>query len=417
MSESQQTKHSIDDQEDSFSSKEAPLESKTETESHIDTSKLEEDPANKAASLKILRVASDVYPDVMGGLSLHVHEMSRLQAEWGHDVTVLTSDHGDRNLPSKEERSGYELIRHREIASPLDNTIIPGIVQTIRRMADDYDVIHAHSHLFFSTNATAALSRTLDTPLVITNHGLISQTAPRWLQKAFIPTVAKFTLNAADEVLCYTETDKCRLRERGIDSSISIINNGIDCDRFSPEQSDESKKQILFVGRLKPGKGVQTLLTAFEQLTADFPEYSLKIVGNGPLLDDLVEMAHECNISTHIEFAGQIENNEIGEVYAESEVFVLPSLNEGVPRTVLEAMACEVPVVTSDLDQLIPIVNNAGFTVPSESPDKFQAAIKKLLNDAELQNEMGRVGRSRVKNHYSWNNTVSETLGIYKSLL
>jgi len=367
--------------------------------------------------LKILRVASDVYPEVMGGLSLHVHEMSRLQAEWGHDVTVLTSDHGERDLPSKEERDGYELLRHRELVSPLDNTIAPGIVRTIRDMAADYDVIHAHSHLFFSTNVTAGLCRSLETPLVITNHGLMSQTAPKWLQKAFIPTVAKFTLNSADKVLCYTEADKRRLRERGITSSVSVIHNGIDCEQFTPTQSNESKQQILFVGRLKPGKGVRTLLIAFEKVADKFPEYDLKIVGNGPLREDLGALAHKKGISSRVEFVGQIENGDIVESYAESELFVLPSLNEGLPRTVLEAMACEVPVITSDLDQLESLVDGAGRTVPQQNSVKFATEMENLLSNPTLRNEMGSTGRKRVQNKYSWRETVQETTETYRDLI
>lgn len=125
----------------------------------------------KQEPLDILRVASDVYPDVVGGLSLHVHEMSQLQAEWGHEVTVLTSDHGQRDRPKTEVREGYELIRHRQIAKPLDNSIAPGLVKSVLEMADEYDVVHAHSHLFFSTNVAAVLSRRFDTPLIVTAMG------------------------------------------------------------------------------------------------------------------------------------------------------------------------------------------------------------------------------------------------------
>ncbi|WP_255171277.1 glycosyltransferase family 4 protein [Natrononativus amylolyticus] len=371
----------------------------------------------EADALKILRVASDVYPEVMGGLSLHVHEMSRVQAEMGHDVTVLTSDHGDRDQPSREERDGYELIRHREVASPLDNTITPGLARTLRRIGDDYDVIHAHSHLFFSTNVAAAVGRTLETPLVVTNHGLMSQTAPKWVQKAFIPTVAKFTLNSADEILCYTETDKRRLRERGIDSSISVVHNGIDCEQFSPIQSDKSKNQILFVGRIKPGKGVRHLLAAFSNIISEFPEYSLKIVGDGPLREELVALAEERDISSNVEFVGQIENSEVAEVYAESEIFVLPSLNEGLPRTVLEAMACEVPVIVSDLEQLESLVEEAGVTVPRENPDILASEMKRLLANKELRTHMGRVGRECILDEYSWDETVRFTTCKYRSLI
>lgn len=368
--------------------------------------------------LKILRIASDVYPNVMGGLSLHVHEMSRLQAQLGHDVTILTSDHGDRERSVKEQRDGYQLIRHREVASPLDNTIIPGIVRTIWKMADEYDVIHAHSHLFFSTNVAAALSHGLETPLVVTNHGLISQTAPKWVQKAFTPTVAKFTLNSADAVLCYTETDKLRLRERGIDTKISVVHNGIDCTKFTPRVAETNDGlQILFVGRLKPGKGVNDLLIAFEDVVEQVSEATLKIVGDGPLWDELIQKAKTSGIGSNVEFAGQISNDHMPAVYAESDVFALPSMNEGLPRTVLEAMACGIPVITSALPQLKSLVDGAGLVVEPKDPDQLAECLSWLLEHPDERKQMGAVGRNKVERHYSWQETVRKTNNVYNDLV
>ncbi|WP_331234200.1 glycosyltransferase family 4 protein [Natronorarus salvus] len=375
-------------------------------------------PVGSDEPLKILRVASDLYPEVMGGLSLHVHEMSRLQAEWGHDVTVLTSDHGNRGLPSKEKRDGYELIRHREVVSPLDNTITPGIALTVWKLADEYDIIHAHSHLFFSTDIVAALNRTLETPLVITNHGLISQTAPKWVQKVFIPTVATFTLNSADRVLCYTETDKHRLRERDVNTAVSVIHNGINCEKFIPRETENSKNpQILFVGRLKPGKGVDNLLIAFEDVVEKIPQSTLKIVGNGPLRNELIQKAKTSGISSQVQFVGQVLNDRMPEIYAESDVFALPSMNEGLPRTVLEAMACSIPVVTSSLPQLEPLVDTAGFVVDPKAPDQLADSLLDLLEHPDKRERMGAAGRKKVERNYSWQETVRRTNETYTELI
>jgi len=369
------------------------------------------------ASLRILRVASDVYPDVMGGVGIHVHEMSKLQAKLGHEVTVLTSDHGDRGQPRKENRDGYEIRRHRELVSPIDNSIFPGLAQSLFQMASDYDVVHAHSHLFFSTNLAAVFSRLDDTPLVVTNHGLISQTAPKWLQKAFIPTVARFTLNTADQIFCYSETDEQRLRERGIKTDVSVIHNGIDCETFVPMDVDTSEGlQVLFVGRLKPGKGVDDLLVAFEDVIKEFPEATLKIVGDGPLRDGLAQLAKDKGIYSSVRFAGRIPNDEMPKVYAASDVFVLPSKNEGLPRTVLEAMACRTPVVTSSLPQLEPVVEGAGFMIDADSTEQISEYIGKLLEDRDQRISMGETGRRRVEKEYSWAETVRKTTSVYKEV-
>lgn len=369
--------------------------------------------------VRILRIASDIYPDVMGGVGIHVHEMSKLQAEWGHDVTVYTSDHGDRSKPRHEERDGYQIVRHRELISPLDNSIFPGLASSLIRKAGEYDVIHAHSHLFFSTNLAAAFRQASDTPLVVTNHGLISQTAPKWLQKVFIPTVARFTLESADRVLCYTKTDKARLRERGIDSNVRVIHNGIDCEAFAPrdESNDERELQILFVGRLKPGKGVDDLLTAFVDVVEEFPDVTLKLVGDGPLRDKLIQQAKSDGIYSNVEFVGNVPNDQMPAIYAESDIFALPSLNEGLPRTVLEAMACEVPVIVSDLDNLKSLVKDAGIMIPRQNTAALSTALLKLISDKRFRKRMGKEGRQRVHDDYSWSETVSRTTNMYAMLI
>ncbi len=365
--------------------------------------------ANSTESLRILRVASDIYPDIMGGIGIHVHEMSKVQAQLGHDVTVLTSDHGDRDRPVYEEKDGYKIIRHREYAAPLDNSIIPGLFRTLKSKVHRYDVIHAHSHLFFSTNIVALFSQFNGTPIALTNHGLMSQTAPEWIQQMYIPTVGRFTMNSVDKVLCYTETDRNRLRQRRISTPINVIPNGINCDQFSPSMDRLDKKQILFVGRLKPGKGAKYLIDAFVKLHKYHPNYDLLLVGEGPLKNELKSYASNLDINDCIKFVGQVPNDKIVSYYQESDVFVLPSLSEGLPRTVLESMACETPVIVTDLEQLVDIIDGCGLTVSPESPEDIFRQLKKLLENDQLRTDMGIKARKKVLEGFSWEQTVQKT--------
>jgi len=369
-----------------------------------------------AESIRILRIAASTYPEVVGGVGLHVHHMSRMQANMGHDVTVVTSDNGDRSLPREERRAGYRLIRHREVARPMDNTITPGIITTLRRNVSEYDVLHIHSHLYFSSNVAAMVSRLSDIPTVVTNHGLISQTAPTWLQHVFNPTLGKFTFEVGDSILCYTETNKRRLEERGIETDISVIPNGIDCSQFKPTDA-EPNHQLLFVGRLKDGKGPHYLLDAFGRLATAYPGLSLTLVGDGPLRPDLETQAAQLGVSDRVEFLGEVPNDELPRLYNESLAFVLPSLSEGLPRTVLEAMACGTPVVTSDLEQLRPIVDGVGYTAEPGSPGDLRAALDDLLQlDGKIE-DFGENARKKVGQQYSWQNTVEETVNEYRQII
>jgi len=367
--------------------------------------------------LDILRVTASVYPEQTGGMALHVDHMSRVQAELGHNVTVLTSDNGDRSLPRTEERNGYSIRRCKEFVSPLDNTIAPEFVRALDEHAPEYDIVHAHSHLFFVSNVAALLNRVRDYPFVVTNHGLVSQTAPRWMQKVLLPILTRGTFNVADRVFCYTETERDELRGRGIKAPVSVIQNGIDCTRFEPGERTPTDKQILFVGRLTNGKGVTYLLDAFASLQNSHPETSLKIVGDGPLREDLAQRVAEKGIGSSVEFTGMVPNTEMPRIYNESTVFVLPSLSEGVPRTMLEAMACGVPVVTTELSQIVSIVDGAGFTVPRRSSDTICDRLQTLLDNPEQRREFARIGRAKVEDQFSWQDTVEQTTECYYQVL
>lgn len=361
--------------------------------------------------MRILRVASSLHPEVTGGVGLHVHQMSSRQADNGHDVTVLTSDNGDRSLPVREHRNGYTIIRHREVARPVDNSIAPGLLNTLRKLANRHDIIHAHSHLYFSTNLSAIFTKISSIPLAITNHGLFSQTAPQWLQKIYIPTVARTTLNTADRIFCYTDIAKRTLRERNVSSPISVISNGINCQMFSPDERIAEKRQILFVGRLKEGKGPKYLIDAFASISSEFSDLSLKMVGDGPLRDELQSQCKRQNIDDHVTFTGELSYEEMPRVYNESLLLASPTLTEAaVPRVVMEAWACETPAVMSNIPEVSEDhVKGAGLLVPLQDEEELAEKISYLVDNEEERERMGTEGRNRVVESYSWQDTVDRT--------
>ena len=370
----------------------------------------------QSGGLNILRVASSVYPEKMGGVGLHTHTMSKRQAAMGHDVTVLTSDNGDRSLPREVRRDGYRLIRHREVARPSGNTIIPGIAPTLHDEIRDCDVLHIHSHLYFSSSVAACFARAYGVPTVLTNHGLVSQTASEWVQEVFNSTVGSFTFESADRILCYTETDKRRLLRLGIETEISVVQNGIDCTEFEPLDLDRNR-ELLFVGRLTPGKGPQHLIDAFAGVAGDYPDLDLKIVGDGPMRGTLERRIESLGLSARVQMVGERPNDELPYHYNKSLAFVLPSLNEGMPRTVLEALACGLPVVTSDLEQLRPVVDGVGYTAEPGSASDLHRAIERLLESEGEFDTIRWRARRRAVEEFSWETTVERTLEEYRELI
>ena len=112
---------------------------------------------------------------------------------------------GDETLVRREEREGYTVVRCAPTVEVLGNEISVGVARALRN-AGEFDVVHAHSHLYFSTNLAGMVRFLGETPLAITNHGLYSQNAPEWLFNLYLRSVGPWTFNRADVVFCYSHS-------------------------------------------------------------------------------------------------------------------------------------------------------------------------------------------------------------------
>ena len=431
--------------------------------------------------MRILRVTQKIYPDSSGGGAYHVHALSRDQAAMGHDVTLLAVDEGV-DEPHVQSAEGYTVVRYPALASPLGNAVSAGLAQYLAW--DDPDVIHAHSHLYFATNLAALRRRLGGPPLAITNHGLYSQTAPERVFDGYLRTLGRWTFDGADTVFCYTPTDRDRLRDLGVSADVTVVPNGIDTTRFTPDgpasevetgggcpavRSDGTAVTetpvradgtgdlvgdgvrsggtdgrsargpvVLFVGRLVEGKRPADAVRAFARARTtldaagdDVPvdgagddgsgaaasvgdgnsngNARLVMVGDGPLRQDLEDLASELGVSASVSFLGHLPYDEMPRTYRAADVLLLPSRAEGLPRTVLEALASATPAVTSALDQLVPLLGDAGRTVPVGNVDGFATALVEVLSDERRRARLGRQGRELVASTYDWASTVERT--------
>ncbi|AAV44904.1 MULTISPECIES: glycosyltransferase family 4 protein [Haloarcula] len=363
--------------------------------------------------MRILRVAQDIFPDKVGGAPYHIHALSRDQAEMGHDVTVLTVSN-DQSKPQTEQRAGYTLVRLSPRIELFGNALFAGTVKYLRN-AREYDVVHAHSHLFFSSNLTAAYSRVTDIPLAVTCHGLMSQRVPEWFSRFHLNTVGRFTYNAADVLFSYTAPERERLRDLGVSSDIRVIHNGIDVDRFTPvgatydRITDATGPAVVFVGRLVEGKRPRDVLKAFQTVQNNIPEAKLFFCGDGPLRDKLEQIVERENMRESIRFLERVPYQEMPAVYRAADLFVLASRTEGFPRSVMESMACATPILSTRLEQTEQVIEQAGRTVPVGDTTALADAMSSMLDDRAALRKLGQAGREIVMREYDWSETVEQT--------
>lgn len=209
--------------------------------------------------------------------------------------------------------------------------------------------------------------------------------------------------SAAFVVTCNTDVAR-DLRELGPRSH--LLPHGVDLGRFKPEPvHSNGTLRLLAVGRLVEKKGFHFLIAALPGLKTPF---TLEIVGDGPELERLRQLIALNNLENRINFHGSATHAELPQMFAESDVVVVPSIQDrsgdrdGLPNVVLEALACGRAVVASDVGAIASAItdNETGLLVPAGDPVALGQAIRRLAANKELRGELGRNGRQRVERDF-----------------
>jgi glycosyltransferase involved in cell wall biosynthesis len=233
-----------------------------------------------------------------------------------------------------------------------------------------------------------------------------------WMADAFT-TVSQRTLDFAES------------REGVRRKRASVIPNGIDPADYDVSREDARKRLelapddfvVASVGRLHEQKGYEFLLPAVRNLLQDLPNSVFLIAGYGPLEEQLKDRARELNVASHVRFLGY--RRDVPDILAACDLYVLPSLWEGMSNAVLEAMAAARPVIATAVDGNVEQVSDGetGLLAPPADSDALTEAIRRLSRDRELAARMGRKGRETVEQKFSLSAMTSAYLALYRRLL
>jgi len=220
--------------------------------------------------------------------------------------------------------------------------------------------------------------------------------------------------------------DEIKYRQKVNPAKIKVIHNGIDVSNLDFNKSQNNFKEkwhipadhtvIGTVARMAPQKGLPVLLEAAEQLISQYNVHFL-IVGDGPLRVELEEQIRKSFKRDYFTFTGMLENT--AEAYSIMDVFVLPSITEGLPLTVLEAMAFGLPVVATSVGGVPEVVKagECGYLVPPGDHTELAAKVAYLLDNTCISKEFSIRGRQRVQDNFDAANMIRQTKNIYYSLL
>jgi glycosyltransferase involved in cell wall biosynthesis len=241
--------------------------------------------------------------------------------------------------------------------------------------------------------------------------------------------VNKILLKATDKIVAVSESiRKDIIKYDGIDSSkILVIPNGIDTERFNPEGNfadirkgfsiKESDIVLGFVGRVVPAKGLEYLIDALPFLKKEFKNIKLLITGEGSTMERLKKKAKENNVHDSIIFTGK--RRDIPDILSCTDIFVMPSVAEGLPNALLEAMAMGKPIVATEVGGIPEVIKNrhSGFLVPPRNPEALATAIKDLISNEQLAAKMGQAARHIVLDNFSIWSIAQKWQTLYLSIL
>jgi len=204
---------------------------------------------------------------------------------------------------------------------------------------------------------------------------------------------------------------------------VVVVRNGVDLRAFDDDRRaarrelglDESAFVLGTVGRLEPEKDQGTLLEVFRRVTATRPEARLVLVGDGTLAEELKSHAERLGVLDRVSFLGF--RRDIGRVLAAMDVFILSSVREGLPISIIEAMAARRPVVASDVGSVRDVVRDGvdGFVVPAREVEAFVDAVHRLGGAPDLMARMGESGRAAVEARFSLAEMVKAYEALYRA--
>jgi len=357
----------------------------------------------------------------LGGVGYHSFNLCNELTKKGHRVTVFTRGFN--------RESSFECMKKIDVYRIPFFPLYPFHIKfhkifvnkLFRSMESDLDLVHLQ----------VPLPPLIETflPMVATVHSLIKGPSKmldldltrRIAYKVF--SVLNYPLELeilrnADLITCVSSIVARGIKDfYGFNSK--VIGNGVDTDFFGTKKSDKNVSYILWSGRMIYAKGLLDLVECAKYVCQEDSSISFILAGAGPLRGNLKKLISKLGLEKKVILVGQLDRESLLRYYQNSTIFVLPSHRESFPNVVLEAMACGIPTVATDVGDVHKVVKDGrtGFLVPPKDPKALGQRIIELLNDEALRKRMGEASRRLVENHYSWDSISNKVIACYKLVM
>ena len=362
-----------------------------------------------------------------GGPARSVPNLSLELAKLGVKVTLLFADIGNRYqppmIPSHPNLTCVSL--PAKIVVGLKPAWIPGFKKKMIELCEmnDQVVIHDHGIWLPHNGLVAKVSHKLGVPLIIAPRGMLEPWAleyRRWRKLIVWNLWQKSRIMKADLIHATSQYEVDNLMKLNLGKPCVIIPNGTIFPECPPDRGllTDRKRKLLFLSRIHPKKGLINLVKAYKAVNPK--NWELLIAGYDEINHqaEVEKAVEDAELSESVRFLGPIGNAEKWQLYAESDVFILPTFSENFGIVVAEALASGLPVITTTRTPWAEIMEfDCGWVVDPGVQEVTEAIRDAIHLTDQQRHEMGLRGRNLIKQKYTWNSIAAKTLKVYKKIL
>ncbi len=369
--------------------------------------------------MRVLQIVALVTPhNVYGGpLTVALNQCQALSA-LDHDVTLLSTHSGYGTAPHLGGTDTV-LFRARNVAPRIGfaGLTSPALLRWVYRHVADFDVVHVHMARDFLTLPAALIATSKGVRTVLQTHGMVDE-SQHALSRPLDAVATRRALRSASTVLYLTEAERASLTAvAGETLHLRRLINGVPVSTLQSDGASRARTdlEVLFLARLQARKRPGAFVAAAATLLAEFPDVTFSLVGpdegEGP---DVERAIGDLASNGRVTWQGPIAREETVARMADADVYVLPSVDEPYPMSVLEALSAGLPVIVTDSCGLADDINTAGVgIVVSSDVEELADAMRRLISAPALRLAMARRARALAEQKFSMAAVAEELASTY----
>jgi len=369
--------------------------------------------------MKIAHICFWYYPAKVSGATVTVNELAKRQLARGNRVMIFTTRW--EGTKAQEVLDGIPIRRVNRCLTRYFHNFPPSLLPALCR--ENPDIIHVQA-IWGHVPIAFLASKFRNSKFILQPQGTWQFIRRRRIDTVYLNTLWRLIVEFSNAYLALNADEAKFAHHCGASKEkVHIIPNGVDAMKYQPTSAHYFSKMgvegdvILFVGAMEQRKGIDTIIESIPLVREEFPKATFVFVGRGDI--DVKRLAAEIEVDDRVLVLGPKHGKELVDIYSSADIFLAPSIYEPFGIVLIEAMACEKPVISTSVGGPKEIISDGidGFLINPGDANALAGRITQLLEDKEMRVEMGRRARQKVLEKYTWDTINERVLQVYDKCL